>query len=468
MKKLLRIGLRLLGVLVLLLLIVVFVSVEKIETDPYFESQYYENTQARLADIKTNLNLETAPLEVGFAAIDITPKLTEGPENPLSGSFKQVRLAGYGDGQMATGTHDSLMAKATALKVGAEVTILVSGDLLLIPENVVDNIMERLRETSGIKREQLFFGATHTHASIGNIVPGYIGKQFGGDYQEGMVDWLGQQFSKVILAALDDLKPSKMGYGHTKIPQLIRNRIIGETGRLHDQLDVVRLEQIGGKKGIIGIFGAHATSISTWNSEFSGDYPGAYQRALLQKGWDHSQFFAGTVGSHSNKGEGKRFEKIERMAQILADSTQRIALRTPLDSLVTSARISLPLEIPKIQAIKIADSYRLAPWLANKIMPERKAHYLQALRLNGLIWHTSPVELSGEFGIDMNNALENAGYSSVITSFNGQYLGYSVPGKYYYYDTYETALMGWFGPSMGEYIMELNYSLANLLTESRH
>ena len=100
-------------------------------------------------------------------------------------------------------------------------------------------------------------------------------------------------------------------------------------------------------------------------------------------------------------------------------------------------------------------------------MPEITNTYIQGFKLNSLIWLTSPVELSGELNIDFNNTLENNGYNSVITSFNGQYLGYCVPGKYYYYDTYEAALMGWYGPSMSDYMMELNYKIANLLTNNR-
>ncbi|NOX67336.1 MAG: hypothetical protein GXO85_16435 [Chlorobi bacterium] len=78
-----------------------------------------------------------------------------------------------------------------------------------------------------------------------------------------------------------------------------------------------------------------------------------------------------------------------------------------------------------------------------------------------------PCELSGEYAIDLKNALELKGYNSAITSFNGQYLGYIVPAKYYYFDAYESRLMGWFGPSMGDYLMELDYTVADSLTGTK-
>ena len=95
----------------------------------------------------------------------------------------------------------------------------------------------------------------------------------------------------LILNAEADLRKGSFAMGHKKVPELIRNRIIGETGRLHDQLDVIAFKQDKGKKAIIGIYGAHATTVSSWNSEFSADYPGQYQKKLEQNGWDMALFF---------------------------------------------------------------------------------------------------------------------------------------------------------------------------------
>ena len=100
-------------------------------------------------------------------------------------------------------------------------------------------------------------------------------------------------------------------------------------------------------------------------------------------------------------------------------------------------------------------------------MPKITSIPLQGLQLNHLVWITLPYELSGEYGLDLKNAVEVAGHQLVLTSFNGQYLGYITPTKYYYYDTYEASLMGWYGPSMGDYLMELNFKMANALIHSK-
>jgi hypothetical protein len=129
--------------------------------------------------------------------------------------------------------------------------------------------------------------------------------------------------------------------------------------------------------------------------------------------------------------------------------------------------ISSEIEIPKLQFLYISDRLRLSPYLGSKLMPKMNPIQVQGLKLNNLIWLALPYELSGEYGLDLKNALELQGYNSVLSSFNGQYLGYIVPQKYYYYDTYEARLMGWYGPSMGDYLMELNFKLANELTHTK-
>jgi neutral ceramidase len=152
------------------------------------------------------------------------------------------------------------------------------------------------------------------------------------------------------------------------------------------------------------------------------------------------------VGSHSNKGEGEKFDRARYVGETLADSAKVLLKRMTYDSVVTMASTTVDIEIPKLQAFYVSDSRRISPFLSSKLIPAMKSINLQGLRLNNLVWITMPYELSGEYGIDLKNALELEGYNSALTSFNGQYLGYIVPQNY---------------------LMELKYRLANELTNSR-
>ncbi len=465
MKKWLKYLLSVSAVLVIIVMCFLFYAISYIDNTPYFETEYYSKSvssiNASLEEIKT----EEGSLLAGFAKISITPQIVTGQQEPSHGKFNKIKLAGFGDGAYAINMHDSLFAKAVAMQVGQQQVVLVSADLLMIPEEITLKVAEKLKLNNiALKREQIYFGATHTHASIGNMLPGFVGKQFGGEYQPALIEWLSEQFYQVIIAALEDKKNAKIGSGFIHTPNLIRNRIIGETGRLNDKLTIVSLKQDTAQQAVIGVFGAHATILGSWNNQFSGDYPGYFQRKLENNGIDLALFFAGAVGSHSNKSEGNKFEKAQYMGETLADSALVALKNISYNTSIELTSLASKIEIPNLQPIYITNRLRLSPALGLKLMPPIQSIYLQGFMLNNLVWLTVPYELSGEYSLDLQNALQLEGYNSTITSFNGQYLGYIVPAKYYYYDTYEARIMGWYGPSVGDYLMELNYKVANGLT----
>ncbi|MFS4418035.1 neutral/alkaline non-lysosomal ceramidase N-terminal domain-containing protein [Maribacter sp. 2307ULW6-5] len=464
-KKWHRRAMGIMGALALGVLLIFYTSTSTIDTTPYFETSYYRNTIKKMDDTFKNTMQVKGGLLAGFARINITPHTVNDVPEPSKGKFNALKLAGFGDGKIAVGVHDSIFAKAIALEVNGKEIIFISADLLSIPETVVAHVTANLG--GDLSREQLFFGATHTHSSIGHCIPGFVGESFGGDFRPEVVAWLGDAFVKLILKARKDKKIARFSSGTIRTPNLVRNRIIGETGRVNDRLSLVSFEQESGKKAVVGIFAAHATTIGSWNNTYSGDYPGYFQRNLEGKGIDLALFFAGTVGSHSHNGKGEKFDRARYVGETLADSAH-IRLKTMQhDSIITMISATIALEVPELQAVYVTDRLRLSPFLAGKLMPKMKSIHLQGIRLNDLVWITMPYELSGEYGIDLKNALAVEGYKSALTSFNGQYLGYIVPQKYYYFKHYEPRLMGWYGPTMGDYLMELKFRLANGLTGTK-
>jgi len=470
MKKWLKILLKTLGVIIAIIIIVLIVSINHIDNTPYFETEYYKTSVKNINNALSGRELAEGKLKAGFAKTSITPKIVQGEQNPEKGEFNKIKLSGFGDGKYAKGVHDTLYAKAIAIDINGEIAVLVSADILIMPPEVADKVGFNLEKNTKLNRQQIFFGATHTHASLGNVVPSYVGKQFGGEYQPELIKWLTAKFTNLIEDAVADMKPAQIASGYIHVPNLVTNRIIGETGRLNDKLTLLSVKQDSAKSAVIGIFAAHATTISSWNDKFSGDYPGYFQRALESKGFDMAMFYAGTVGSHTNKGgEGKKFERPKVIGEALADSAMVALKKMKYKKEVKFSRVASEIEIPKLQFLYIKDNLRLAPFLAQKLFPEVKKIYLQSLRLNNFIWITMPYELSGEYAIDLKNALALKGFNSAMTSFNGngQHLGYIVPAKYYYFDAYEARLMGWYGPSMGDYLMELKFTLANGLAETK-
>lgn len=457
-----------LGVLLIIIVLIIYFSTSLVKRETYFNEKYYRETIARLDTAKKSLIVTTDSVQAGFAKASITPALNQTEDNAAEGKFAQLPLAGFGQrkGKSATGIHDSIFVKAAALSVGQQTIIFVASDLLIMPPNIVDSVSVILSK-KGIKREQIFYSATHTHSSVGAWGPGFIGEQFSGKENSMVEKWLVAQISKVIMAAIADLTPARIGTGDFAIEKYTRNRLIGESGTKNNDFSFITLEQIGKKKAIIGSYSAHATTMGSDNMQISADYPGYWERKVEETSADYALFFAGSVGSQSPTGEGDGFERPKLIGEALADSLNKHLTGLALKDTVRFSFLSLRIALPEYH-IRLTTKIDLATPLSTSLLPNSGNVYLQAVRMGNMIWITTPCDFSGEFAIQLKNSLLAYGYHANVSSFNGGYVGYIVPGRYFYLDEYEPKLMGWFGPNMGEYTMELIRQLSRVITNTNN
>ncbi|MCX6229640.1 MAG: hypothetical protein NTV75_10820 [Bacteroidia bacterium] len=454
-----------LGTLIGILLVVFFLITTSIDSTPYFQADYYKKTEARIDSLKTNLTRSTDIINAGFAKVSITPSVGNAEDNVEAGKFKEAPLAGYGarKGKNATGAHDSVFVKAAAIKVGTQLVVIVGADILIMPPNIIDEATILL-EKQGIHRSQVFYSASHTHSSIGGWGPGFIGEQFAGKANPNINKWLVLQISKVVTSAIADLHPARIGNGSFNASRYTHNRIVGESGTKNGDFSFISIEQIGGRKAVIGSFGAHSTTLGADNMEFSADYPGYWQRKMEQGTVDLAIFCGGSVGSQSPSGEGQGFERPKNIGESLADSLNIYLPKVELKEKIDLSSMSLKVALPPYH-IRLTTKINFTTWLSNKLMPLPENVYLQTIKIGNLIWLTAPCDFSGEFALQLKNSLAAKGYNANVTSFNGSYVGYIIPGKYFYFDAYEPKTMGWFGPNMGEYTFELFRHLSDIITE---
>ena len=110
--------------------------------------------------------------------------------------------------------------------------------------------------------------------------------------------------------------------------------------------------------------------------------------------------------------------------------------------------------------VRLTDGVRLRPWLAQRLLPVRKQSFLQAFRFDDSVWVSTPCDFSGELALGIKDFLRVRGSRAVITSFNGDYVGYVISPRYYHLDGYEPRLMSFFGPNVPDYFDELIRTMA--------
>ncbi len=461
-----RLGI-ILGVILLCVFLILFLSTSYVKRESYFNEGYYKNTIARMDSINSARVTVHDSIQAGFAKASITPRLHNTEDNYSEGKFIQLPLAGFGarNGKPATGIHDSVFVKAVALKVGSQTIVFVGADLLIMPPNIIDSVTTLLSR-KGIQREQVFYSATHTHSSVGAWGSGYVGEMFSGKENINVERWLALQISTVVINAVADLRPARIGTGNFTVGAYTSNRLIGKSGNKNNDFSFISLEQIGHKKAIIGSYSAHATTMGADNWEISADYPGYWERKMEKASVDYALFFAGSVGSQSPAGgKGDGFDKAKFIGEALADSLNARLSQTVLKDTITFSSLSLKMQLPEYH-IRLTTKINLTTALSKKLLPLSDKVYLQVVRIGNMIWITTPSDFSGEYALQLKNSLAAYGFNANVTSFNGSYVGYIVPGRYFYLDEYEPKLMGWFGPNMGEYTMDLIRQLSRVITNT--
>jgi neutral ceramidase len=447
-KKAGRILVRILVALTILVVIAAVVCLDRVDYRPYFREPYYQKTIARLtATAKTN-TLARGDLEIGFGVVKLTPPF------PLP-------LAGYGNrkGQLAEKVHDDVFVKTVAIRVNGRVGILFGCDALIVPREVADQIALNLNSRAGLTRSQLYFSATHSHCSLGGWGEGMVGEAFAGKFNPRAREWFAECASRAAADALKDLQPAQFGHGRFSAPQFIRNRLVGELGKVDPEFTYAIFKRADGRTGVIGSFSAHATVLSGSVMEYSADYPGEWQRAIEKATGGFAMFMAGGVGSQGPVASASGFEGVEKMGDGLATELLNHLPNTPLTNRIAFGILAVDVAMPELNE-RLTDGIRLRPWLTRQFLPPLHDSFIQAFRLNDMIWISTPCDYSGELSLGIKDMLRAREFSGVVTSFNGDYIGYVIPSRYYHLSGYEPRLMSFYGPCVPDYLDELARTIA--------
>lgn len=172
------------------------------------------------------------------------------------------------------------------------------------------------------------------------------------------------------------------------------------------------------------------------------------------------------MGSQSPVGPGLEFESAKFIGEALADSLSFHMKEVTTNEKLTLSALSLKISLPEYH-MRLTKNINLSSGLSKRLMPLPQNKYLQAIRINNLLWFFTPGDFSGELALMVKKLLAGKGYQVMVSGYNGSYIGYIIPGKYFYLDNYESKSMGWFGPTMGDYTIELIELMANTLISKK-
>ena len=444
--------------LLVVLLVVLVGLFAPIDRTPYFSRAYYQTAMTRIDAAAAAGAPANGPLQAGFGRASLTPDISAGTEDWQAGRFPGLTLAGYGrrHGAAATSVATPMWAKSVALRVADRTVVFTSMDLLLVPSGVTQRVAAEL-PALGLSRAQLYLSATHTHSGPGDWEPSLLRFFVSGPYRAGVERWIARQVVASIRAAMDDLQPAAWADGHADLPQLVVNRLIGDRGRKDAHLPYLAIRQDTGRIGVIAAFAAHPTILGPDNLAINSEYPGAWQRALEEKGGvAMALFMAGPVGSHGPARIPGGVEAFgEALARPLLEDLPH--LRYVPTATLGVASVELPLPRPQI---RIAEEWRVRPVAAEAVVAFPRSALIQVARVGSTVWASTPSDFSGEMALDFQDSLALKGLDGTVTSFNGSYVGYLLPAKYADLDEYESRDMSFYGPQTGTYFFECIVRLA--------
>ena len=434
LKKILRfIAMLFFGVLAL---IVLFLVVSIVPIDRTVDrSQLLTAMTNEIATLPEVLPASTG-FRVGHAKENLTPRYP-------------TATAGYGKrmGKLYESVHDSIYVRTLVIENGTERVAIVSADLLIIPPTVTALLEKELPEI-GFTLDNTYLGAIHTHNSIGNWGKGVMTFLYG-SYDDSIVHFIADKIKSSILRASQKLKPATLKAGTIPLDHIVRNRLI-DNGPVDSLLRVIEIQHNDSSKLLLMSFTAHATCLFSRDIVLSRDYPGKVVDAVEREGYDFVMFMAGAVGSHAGNVPEQGWSCVDLLSDEVAKGflLNRHHLVAVKDSTLMMQKVPLLLSEPQAKVLK---DWRFRSWsfdFAFGDYPE----FLTALRIGNVVMLGVPCDFSGEFNRGLDSLAARNGLTAMVTSFNGGYIGYVTPDKYYDVDHYETQLMNWYGPGNGEYV----------------
>jgi neutral ceramidase len=450
MKKVFRILL----VVVLVITGILLAMVTTIDRTPYQEMDYYAKWKAQLEQFNPAADTTTRPIMVGFAKANITPPYP-------------TPMAGYGNrrGKPFEVVHDSIYVRTILVANGKDTIALTSADLLIIPPSVYELVNEKIAN-SRLQKTQIYYGATHSHNSVGAWYDTLVGKLFAGTYNPEIEEIISEAIISSITDAKKNLVETTLSYEMDTDTVDIKNRLVGiENGTVDPQIRSVIFNRVEGKPLIFTTYAAHSTVLDSKTLQLSRDYAGKVVDSLEESEYEFAVFMAGAVGSMGPQQRGiDDFDEVNNQGGSVANeifSANEYESQNSSQS-IRYFKLKLPLREP---TPRLTQKFALRTWVFYQFFGKSDV-FVNVAQIGNNLLVGMPCDFSGELMKPLTAYAKSKNLNLVVTIFNGGYIGYVTDDRHFYKDTYETITMSWYGPDNGTYLSEVIKDLIDKVADS--
>ena len=215
-----------------------------------------------------------------------------------------VHLGGFSIERISNQKLDDLYVKVMVVEKDGEYFGVFTFDLLAVDDLIVKPIRTEIQKRN-INEENFLFVATHTHSGPGGILETRRGLLCASEeiFIKTHTELIDKIIDKSILSfddAMKDCRDTLLYYAKDVLENVGDNRNNRELKGNND-LSVLFMEQVEGKKAVLLNFACHPTVLNGTNLKVSADFPGAIQTALKADGYDMSFYLNGSCGDISTR-----------------------------------------------------------------------------------------------------------------------------------------------------------------------
>lgn len=300
-----------------------------------------------------------AELRAGVGRANLTPAIG-------------ASLVGFrGRASGCTSVHDDLYATALVLESGDQSVAIVSCDLISVHPEIVGQVRELVRSSTGIPGDHVAICCSHTHSGP----PGYATARSHA-IDRSYAAYLPYKLAGAVRLAHTGLVPARMGYGGGAATIGINRReVIGEgktilgnnpDGPVDSEVGVLRVDTRDGEPlATVANYACHPVILGPRSTVVSADYVGQTRQVVEAATGAPMLFLQGACGDiNPLGGVTAEYTNCEELGTILGEEVARVHG-----------------EIRPVQADTRLAAHRLDLELPLRPLPEQEAPLTQAVEL---------------------------------------------------------------------------------------